>query len=78
MRNDAGHMGVKKALERVHNRFYWLFMSSDVEKWCLHCERCQRRRNPVPKVRAPLKPITTTRPYEVVGMDIMEFSKSNS
>ena len=78
MHNDAGPMGVKKSLERVRNCFYRPFMSSNVEKWCLHCERCQRRRNPVPKVRVPLKPIITTRPYEVVGMDIVEFSKSKS
>ena len=35
-----------------------------------------QRRNPVPANRAPLQPITTSRPGELVTMDIVEYPQS--
>ena len=51
-------------------------MSSQIEEWCEKFKVCQQRRNPVAANRAPLQPITTPRPGEVVTMDIVEYAPS--
>ncbi|CAB4020846.1 Retrovirus-related Pol poly from transposon [Paramuricea clavata] len=51
-------------------------MSSQIDEWCKKCRVCQQRRNPVPANRAPLQPITTRRPGELVTMDIVEYPLS--
>ena len=45
-------------------------------KWCKKCKVCQQRRNPVPANRAPLQPITTQRPGELVTMGIVKYPES--
>ena len=40
-------------------------------------QRVSAKKKPVPKQRAPLKPIYTSRPGELVTMDIVEFAQSS-
>ncbi|CAG2189090.1 unnamed protein product [Mytilus edulis] len=39
----SGHLGIKKTLARVTNRFYWYGLRSDVEHWCKTCDICASR-----------------------------------
>ena len=52
-------------------------MSTDVKDWCTKCVKCQKKRYAVPNFRASLRPIITTRPRELVTMDLMEYPVSN-
>ena len=52
-------------------------MSTDVKDWCTKCVKCQKKRDAVPNFRAPLRPIITTRPRELVTMDLVEYPVSN-
>ena len=46
-------------------------MPSEVKKYCQSCELCQKFNYSVLNNRAPLKPITTSRPWQLVGSDFM-------
>ena len=68
MHDDQGHFGYSKTLQRAQKRYFWPRMSFQIDEWCKKCKVCQQRRNPVPANRAPLQPITTHRPGELVTM----------
>lgn len=76
LHNDAGHFGGTKTLHRARDRYFWPFMAADVDNWCTTCKLCQQRRNLIPGNTAPLQPIVTTRPGELVTLDIVEYPKS--
>ena len=71
LHNRAGHMGVKRTLERVRHRFYWPGYESDVERWVRECETCQKRNNPQPCPQAPLDTISASHPFQKITWDIM-------
>ena len=77
MHNQLGHLGFKKTLQRTKDKYFWPHMSLEIEDWCRKCEECQQRKNPIPKQRAPLQPISTSRPGELVTMDIVEYAQSS-
>ena len=66
-----------KTLNRVKDRYFWPGMFTDVKEWCEKCVKCQKKRDAVPKLRAPLQPITTSRPRELVTIDLVEYPVSN-
>ncbi|VDO24210.1 unnamed protein product, partial [Heligmosomoides polygyrus] len=72
----AGHFGPKKLLRQLSRRVFWETMSRDVTKWAQECRSClcyNRRQAMTP----PLKPIVTTKPYELVGVDILEMGPTS-
>ena len=77
MHYDLGHVGTAKTSATVSERFFWPSMSLEVDDWCRNCLPCQKRKNPVLAKRAPLQPIVTHRPGELVTMDIVEYSLSS-
>ena len=38
----AGHMGKRKTIDRIMQRFYWPTLYRDVAAWCRTCEKCQK------------------------------------
>jgi hypothetical protein len=42
----SGHMGHKKVLARLQEKYFWPTMSRDVMKWSDECRLCQERREP--------------------------------
>ncbi len=69
---SVGHYGLAKTLDRAMQSFYWPYMSSDIAKHCSQCPACQSRRSPVPRLQAPLIPISPDRPFQIVAADITE------
>jgi hypothetical protein len=51
---SEGHLGVKKILEKARRRYYWLYLSSDFEKWCRQCDICTARRGARSKMPGPV------------------------
>ena len=76
--DDSGHFGMKKTLSKIRTKYFWVGIAKHIENWTLSCQICQQRKQPIPKMRAPLGSIGPTRPLEVVGTDIVEFAKSKS
>lgn len=67
----AGHLGVKKTLMRIQERFYWCGYHKDVESWCRQCDICNSRKNPPKKRKAPMQRYVVGVPMERMAMDIM-------
>ncbi|CAG2248426.1 unnamed protein product [Mytilus edulis] len=67
----SGHLGIKKTLARVTNRFYWYGLRSDVEHWCKTCDICASKKAPQRKAKAPMKQYNVGAPLERVAIDIM-------
>ena len=67
----GGHLGTDKTLGRLKERFYWPGHYNDVTEWCRNCATCAARKSPPVKPRAPLQPIVTSYPLQLVAMDIV-------
>ena len=66
----SGHMGEKKTLARLRQRFYWVGMRSDVTEWCRACDVCSAKKGPARRNRAPLQVYQVGAPMERVAVDI--------
>ena len=67
----AGHLGKKKTVERILQRFYWPTLYRDVAEWCRTCEQCQKH-SAVKNLRAPLVPLPVIEePFTRIAMDIV-------
>jgi hypothetical protein len=66
--DDMGHLGKDKTLSLLRDRFYWPGMYKDTESWIEQCGICLQRKTPTNQ-RAPLVPIATSSPLELVCMD---------
>ena len=77
----AGHMGVKRTVERIRSRAYWPRLTDSVKRFCSHCEQCQKKKNPANRPKAPMKRFISGVPNERVQIDIVgpliESYKSN-
>ena len=69
MHDKLGHFRTAMTSARVKERFFWPSMSLNIEQWCRNCLPCQKRKNLVPSRRAPLHPIVTRRPGELVTIE---------
>ena len=66
----AGHLGRKKTLARLAQRFYWPAMHQDVAHWCRSCQNCQKNGHRKP-ARAPMVPLPVVEePFSRMAMDI--------
>ena len=74
----AGHLGVKRTLNRAKHRFYWYNMKNTVRKRCQECDLCGSRRAPSRKAKSAMKQYNVGAPLERVGIDVMgPFPRSN-
>ena len=67
----SGHLGLRKTMGKVKERFYWPGYEHDVELHVQEWGKCQRRNPPQPQPTAPLGTIKATHPLEKVSWDIM-------
>ena len=74
LHDDTGHLGKDKTLDLLGQRFYWPGMTRDVESYIKSCERCIKRKTPDPP-HAPLFPIFTTEPMELLAMDFLSIER---
>ncbi|GJF00822.1 polyprotein [Phanerochaete sordida] len=67
----AGHPGKHATLELVSRYYWWPRVSSDVERYVLRCDQCQRYK-PAPHPKATLQPQEVPPgPWEHVGVDLI-------
>jgi hypothetical protein len=68
----AGHMGVRKTIDRIQIAFYWPGMDGDVRRYCKSCDMCQRT---IPKGKVTKIPLGSMPRIEVpftrVGIDLI-------
>ncbi|XGW19749.1 hypothetical protein V3C99_003525 [Haemonchus contortus] len=73
----AGHFSAHKLLNRLRKEVFWPTMVRDIHKWTRECQRCFAH-NVRPRMTPPLKPIVTMKPYEIVGVDVLELGMTTS
>lgn len=71
---SMGHPSADRTLATLQQRCYWPGMTRDVKEWTATCPLCVLTKTG-PEVRVPLVPITTTYPFEVVGMDYLSLGR---
>ncbi|XP_044158409.1 uncharacterized protein LOC122944239, partial [Bufo gargarizans] len=76
--NADALFGVQKTEANIRQRFYWVGMREDMEKWCRECVACALKRGEHHDQRAPLRPIVSTRPLELVAIDHVKLEPSRS
>ena len=67
----AGHLGQKKTLHRLQEKYYWVRMIQDVRSWLRQCTGCAKRKSPPKRRRAPLRQYRVGGPLERVALDIL-------
>ena len=67
----SGHLGVKKTLGRVRQRFYWPGLQSDVRTYITGCQACLKRKAPIPGRKAPMQVCESGYPMERIALDIL-------
>ena len=72
---DSGHQGIERTLSRLTDVAYWVGMARSVTHHCKVCIKCQFSKAAPPKP-VPLQPIVATRPWEMVGVDILKVPMS--
>lgn len=66
----SGHLGVEKTLERLRDKFYWPGWEKHTRDYIKSCMICQQIKLSKINNAAAMQPITTSRPLEIVTMDI--------
>jgi hypothetical protein len=72
--NDVitGHLGYKRTLLRVQQRYWWPRMTKDVRWYIRSCRDCQFAKKDTGPKGGPLNPLPPcTEPFEVIGMDLV-------
>ena len=67
----GGHFGAEKLLEQIRVRFWWPDMTGSVETFCRSCDRCNTRKDPVPRPRAAMGELYASEPFETVCIDFL-------
>ena len=66
----GGHLGVKRTMDQVRRRAFWIGWRRDVEKFCRRCTNCCTYfRGKLPR-SAPLQPMLTGAPFERLHVDL--------
>ncbi|CAH8642613.1 unnamed protein product [Dicrocoelium dendriticum] len=68
---ELGHPGQRKMEEAVSQRFWWPDQRRDIVNFCNSCQECLRAKPPQQPHRAPLQPIATGYPNQIVAVDIV-------
>ncbi len=58
-----------RSYEKIKEKFFWLNLEDEIIELSNSCLVCQKTKKPNQRVRAPLKPIVVTRPFQLLGID---------
>ena len=67
---SGGHLGANKTLDKIRQRYYWLRLRDDVERWCRQCDVCAASRGPRTRNRGLMHQYNVGAPFERVAVDI--------
>ena len=76
LHEDMGHLGTERLFDLARQRFFWPRMHADIEHFIQKVCRCVKQRRPVCQARAPLQPIVTACPFEMISIDFLHLERS--
>ena len=65
----SGHLGCKRSLQKLRQKFYWFSMKQDVAIHIKKCDICEADKQPRKSPRAPLGTLSSGAPWDVVATD---------
>lgn len=77
LHEEIGHLGVERVLDLARQRFYWPSMRKDIDHFVHHVCRCLKQKQPSRHTVAPLQPIVTTAPFQMVSIDFVHLEQSS-
>jgi hypothetical protein len=76
--NTSAHLGIKRTLNKIKDRFYWPNINLFVENYIKTCTLCQLRKKPKQKPAGLMMPIRVGNVFEQVAIDhLSSLPKSN-
>ena len=72
-----GHLGPDRVIALARERFFWPGMANDITHYVSKVCTCLKDKKPTFNRRAPMKPIVTTCPFELVSIDYLHLEKSS-
>ena len=76
LHNKMGHLGPDKVVHLARERFYWPNMEKDLTRYITQQCPCLKQKKPQRVIKAPLVPISTTQPFELVSIDFVHLERS--
>jgi hypothetical protein len=73
----GAHLSGTKVHSELRHHYWWAGMRSDITRWTRGCLVCNTH-SPGRAVRAPLAPIPVAGPFDRVGVDVIQFPRSNN
>jgi hypothetical protein len=68
----SGHLGKDKTIDQVKRRFYWFRMDSEIQKYVVSCDLCQRNKPSQRSKIGLLKPLPIPEyPWQQISMDLI-------
>jgi hypothetical protein len=77
LHEEMGHLGVERVLDLARQRFFWPNMRRDIEHFVHHVCRCLKQKQPNRHTVAPLQPIVTTAPFQLISIDFVHLEQSS-
>lgn len=68
--SSGGHLGIKKTLVKIRERFYWVHCREDVENWCRKCVSCASVKGPHTRSKGKLQIYNVGAPWERIAIDV--------
>ena len=67
----SGHLGIKKTLGKIRQKYYWPGLQNDVKNYINGCETCAKRKGPNQTKKAPMQVTRSGYPMERIAVDIL-------
>ena len=67
----TGHLGRKKTIKRISQRYFWLGMRKDIHEWINTCMECQMRKDEANTKAGSANNLLANEPFELIGMDFI-------
>jgi hypothetical protein len=67
---SGGHLRINKTLNKVQQRFYWLYARSSIEKWCRECDICAASHGPRTRNRGQMHQCNVGVSFERLAIDV--------
>ena len=76
LHEKLAHLGAERVLELARKRFYWPRMKNHIETYIRKRCRCLIAKKPNIPDRAPMIPIVSTFPFELVSIDYLHLDRA--
>ena len=77
LQENMGHLGAERVTELARERSCWPFMRADITHYVSKVCHCLKQRKSPTHVNAPLQPILSTAPLQLVSMDYVHLEPSS-